>query len=51
MQNMLQNAGYTVELVRPRIVASRKVHVLAAPFRQHVEDFLALQYLMRAIPR
>jgi SAM-dependent methyltransferase len=51
MQSMLQNAGYTIDLVRPRIVTSQKVRILTAPFRRHVEEFLALQYLLRGLPR
>jgi SAM-dependent methyltransferase len=51
MQSMLQSAGYTIDLVRPRIVASKKARLLTAPFRRQVEEFLALQYLLRALPR
>jgi 2-polyprenyl-3-methyl-5-hydroxy-6-metoxy-1,4-benzoquinol methylase len=51
MRNMIQEAGYTIDLVRPRVVASRKARLLTAPFRRHVEEFLAFQYLIRAIPQ
>lgn len=51
MRSLLQDAGYAIEAVRPRVVASRKVRVLTAPFRQHVEEFLAFQYILRAHPR
>jgi 2-polyprenyl-3-methyl-5-hydroxy-6-metoxy-1,4-benzoquinol methylase len=50
MQEMIQEAGYTIDLVRPRVVASRKARVLTAPIRRHVEEFLAFQYLIRAMP-
>ena len=50
MQEMIRNAGYTIDLVRPRIHTSRKVRILTAPVRGHIQEFLALQYLLRALP-
>lgn len=48
MRSLLLEAGYAIDIVQPRVVASRKVRILTAPFRRHVEEFLAFQYLIRA---
>lgn len=48
MRKLLEEAGYSVEIVKPKIVASKKARVVNAILMNKLEDFLAMQYIFRA---
>lgn len=50
MKQLLADAGYMVDHVQPRLVASRKMNVLNALCFGRLNDFLAMQYILLARP-
>jgi 2-polyprenyl-3-methyl-5-hydroxy-6-metoxy-1,4-benzoquinol methylase len=50
MIRLLAEAGFSVERAVPRIVASKKMRALNAVTGGALEEFLALQYLLTALP-
>jgi 2-polyprenyl-3-methyl-5-hydroxy-6-metoxy-1,4-benzoquinol methylase len=48
MKKMLEDQGFQIELVEPRIVASRKLRFLNALCLGKLEEFIAWQYLIKA---
>lgn len=51
MIKLLDDAGYNIEVAKPRIVASKKARIANAVLMNGLEEFLAMQYLFRARAR
>jgi hypothetical protein len=50
MQALLEEAGYSIEMMIPRIIASRKMKLINGLVLGKLEEFLAFQYLIKARP-
>ncbi len=48
MKEMLTQAGFQVEYIEPRIIASKKMKLLNTICLSRLEEFLAFQYLIKA---
>ena len=48
MRSLLGEAGYDIEVVRPKIVASKKARIANAVLMNRLENFLAMQYIFKA---
>lgn len=50
MRNLIEKAGFHIEMMTPRVVASRKMRLLNIMFFGSLREFLAMQYLIKARP-
>lgn len=49
MLELLQQAGFKIDTIKPKIEASKKAKLINALCLNSLEDFLAMQYIIRAI--
>jgi 2-polyprenyl-3-methyl-5-hydroxy-6-metoxy-1,4-benzoquinol methylase len=50
MKELIQEAGFRIQHVEPKIVTGRKMHIVHAFTGKRFEEFVAFQYLFRAVP-
>jgi hypothetical protein len=48
MIRLIEDAGYSIEVIKPKIVASKKARLINAIVMNKLEDFLAIQYIIKA---
>jgi len=48
MIQLIKDAGYMIELIKPRIVASKKMKILNFMLFDRLQEFIAFQYIIKA---
>ncbi|MGB9591604.1 MAG: class I SAM-dependent methyltransferase [Candidatus Kryptoniota bacterium] len=51
MTKLILDAGFSIEVIRPKVVASKKMRILNLLFFDKLNEFVAMQYIIRAKKR